>query len=55
MNYNPDFSIKDSYGKTVLFYAVEGGNLNILKDVTNNTNNLNVLDENYQTALFMLF
>ena len=50
--YKPDLNIKDSYGKTVLFDAVEGGNLNILKDVVNNLDTLNTLDENHQTALF---
>ena len=45
MNNRPDFNIKDSYGKTVLFDAVEGQNINIIKYVVNNVDSLNILDE----------
>ncbi len=52
MAQNPDLNLKDHYGKTVLFDAVEGGSLNIVREIVNNIDDINIVDDNGQSVLF---
>ena len=51
-NYDLDFDIKDDDGRTVLFDAVENGNIDTLKRIIDGTKNINAVDKYGQTALF---
>ncbi len=53
MSQNPDLSLKDHYGKTVLFDAIEGGSLNIVREIVNNIEDINIVDNNGQSGLFL--
>lgn len=55
MAHNPDLSIRDHYGKTVLFDAIEGGNLDIIKELINNIDDINIVDNDGRSVLFIQF